>query len=196
MAKRYTRKTSGNSKMRHSFMFKTPNSATPIVFKAKSKYPKHPVDLILTEDHIKQAVAAKGFGNTQSCAGAFCALAHADYFPHAVEGYVDWTDTRCYIVSKLKNGAPAECYVYRHKQPDVSRRFDMKSGADELLNIVRQEGPIHIRLMPAFGRIKQDRSNHRSANDGSRSAKKVKAVPRGSKFRFARTTVGLMAGNE
>jgi hypothetical protein len=70
-------------------------------------------------------------------------------FPHPVEGYVDWTYSRAYVVSKVKqsDGMPSQCVVYRHDS-DIAKFNDSKNGQALLLKKLEADGPMQVRLLP------------------------------------------------
>lgn len=180
---------------RHFFNFQVDGAADVSRFPARVRYPRKTVDLYLTAEHVLAAIEAKGWGNPMKCAGAFCARAHK--FPHAVDGYVDWLDSRAYVVSKVKNRLPYECFGYTHRHPEISKLFDTKVGAYRLLEMIEQNGPIHIRLTPARVRIGETNKGGTGKRDltrtkivtlyGSETDVKPK---RGAEARFARVGLG------
>lgn len=116
--------------------------------RAKVRYGKKPVDLILTDHDVERSIALNGVGDTRKCSMALCTMRHAnDFVDHDVAGPVDWTYTRAAVVSKEKEGLPFEVTVYAHSS-DVAKFQDSIDGQRRLLALLKEKGPMLIRLRP------------------------------------------------
>src|SRR5262252_565765 len=123
-----------------------------------------------------------------TCPMATCANANKEIFPHDFEGYIDWTYTRCYVVSKLdERGLPSECYCYLHRD-GIGKLNDSPGGQRKLLKELIAQGPRTIRLSPMRLRFGQSRKGS-GRNDGSRTS--VPKVLRGAHLRYAVAHLGL-----
>jgi hypothetical protein len=194
MAKR----PSSNRRFRHPFRFKNIGAdGKPNMFVswAVAKYATHPVDLVLTADHVRKSIRLKGVGNTQTCSMAVCALDHKESFPHAVDGFVDWTYRRAVIVTAVgkKTGLPTRCVVYSHDSK-VAHLNDSKNGQEMLLKLIEDEGPITVHLRPLTERA--PRSQTAKAASAERKAQQQHATManrsfgQGAKRRFAVAALG------
>lgn len=128
---------------RHYFRFKVEGDGVQsrtIIAKAKVRRARRKVELVLTADHVRQAMKADGVGNTQKCTMAVCAKAHKHAFPHPVEGYIDWQYRTAYVVSRVskQTGLPSECVVYDHNDV-VAKLNDTKGGQQKLLLLEHRE---------------------------------------------------------
>lgn len=153
------------SRVMHGFWFEVTNgdgTKTKHQVFAKIRLAKKPVDLVVTKEHILQALRQNGVGNSSKCAMAVCCYAQKDAFPHTVEGHVDWTRSRAYVVTKTKFGLPSECVGYEHKDM-VARDFDSPAGLKRLLKKVERHGSITVRLLPYHDR-EEDRARARKGS--------------------------------
>jgi hypothetical protein len=173
---------------RHTFIFKVrANNGEEQTVRAPAKV-RRDVDvvrLILTADHVRAAMKAKGAGNTQNCSMAICAIQHRTAFDHPVVGYIDWFYTRAYVASRLhRNGLPIECYEYAHSD-DIGRLNDTPGGMKKLLAQLEANGPREIVLHPVPKQKPETRrgTGHRGNYDGSKSS-------RGAKLRHAVAQLG------
>jgi hypothetical protein len=173
---------------RHYFRFKVDDhngNERVFVAKAKIRKPKKIVTLMLTAEDVRRSIKAKGVGNTQTCAMAMCAKAHAEAFSHPVEGFIDWYYRRAYVVSRLNaEGLPSECYVYDHND-DVAHLNDTKGGQQKLLQQLEANGDRIIRLHPPK-QAKPRPGRSRGKNTGERS----RTLGTGAKLRFAVAQLG------
>jgi hypothetical protein len=157
-----------------------------------------PVDPILTSNHLRKSIRLKGRGNSQTCSGSICIIDNRGLFPHPVEGYCDFTDTRAWIMSKWETkkrggGWHAECVEYEHSEGWLSKANDLRGGAQKLLEEFEKTGgngrTLHLRPMPK-SQLKIGkggyRNNEPSRRDGSRTPKL-----RGAKLRRAHMNRGL-----
>ena len=175
---------------RHTFIFKVrTNNGEEQTLKAPAKvrHAKKTVRLRLTADHVRQAIALHGAGDTQKCAMAVCSIAHRASFPHPVVGYIDWFYSRAFVASKLnrKNGMPAECVEYVHYD-DIGRLNDTPGGLSKLLAKIKKEGGRDIILRPIpKSQIEQKYTytGHKGAYNGTKSS-------RGAKLRHAVAEIG------
>ena len=174
------------SSHRHTFRFKLENG-TVIEAKAKVKAAKKAVTLVLTEDHIKEAIKNGGQGNTQKCAMAVCSRAHGEAFPHPFH-FVDWLYHRAYFVTKVhpETKLPAECVVYTHHD-NIAPNFDTVTGMKKLLKTVSDSGGERtIRLHPPKVQ-RRAAGRPRGSNTGERQRT---ITAKGAALRFARATMG------
>lgn len=173
------------SPMRHTFLYRWEDSngkQHEIKAKAKVRNARHSVVLTVKPAHVEKSIRRHGVGDTANCAMAVCASDHADAFPHKVEGHIDWTYTRAFVVSKSdKNGLPIECYGYEHSD-DIARLNDSPSGQQKLLRKLQDEGPLQITLTPQRVRSKKGRHGAGRKVTGKRD---VVARLRGGKLRYA-----------
>lgn len=169
-------------KYRHTFYFQTSG-----INGKKYKHPisvrvvaaRVPVTLRLTAEDVSRSIKLGGRGNTQTCSMAVCALRQAPEFDHDVEGFIDWSGTRAYVVSKVnaKTGFPEECVVYRHHD-DIADLNDTDGGQRRLLEDLNTNGDRDIKLYPIT-----DRSSGPSG--GSRkSLRKADTKPRKERVLF------------
>lgn len=172
---------------RHTFRFKLENGAV-IEAKAKVKAARKAVTLVLTKDHVKEAIKNEGQGNTQKCAMAVCSRAHGDAFPHPFH-FVDWLYSRAYFVTKVhpETKLPTECVVYTHHD-NVAPLFDTQSGMKKLLKSIEDKGERTINLLPPEVRPREA-GRARGRNTGERQ-RTIKA--KGAALRFARATMGAV----
>jgi hypothetical protein len=135
-----------------------------------------------------------GVGDTAKCSMAICAADHAAAFPHPVEGHIDWTYTRAFIVSKLspKTGLPSECYVYDHTD-GIARMNDTPGGQQRLLDALERDGERVIVLKPKRIRSRRGRSGRGRPITGRRDpAHRL----RGAKLRYAVAARGRLPAAE
>lgn len=171
---------------RHTFRFKLENGSI-IEAKAKVKAAKKAVELVLTDEHIKEAIRADGQGNTQKCAMAVCSRAHGNAFPHPFH-FVDWLYSRAYFVTKVhpETKLPAECVVYTHYD-NIAPLFDTKAGMKKLLKQMEGHGGSKtINLYPPVVKA-APAGRPRGANTGERQRT---ITAKGAGLRFARATMG------
>lgn len=171
---------------RHTFRFKLENGAI-IEAKAKVKAAKKAVALVLTDDHIRQAIRSDGQGNTQKCAMAVCSRAHGSSFPHPFH-FVDWLYSRAYFVTKVhpETKLPTECVVYTHYD-NIAPLFDTKAGMKKLLKQIEDNGGNKtINLHPPVVHRKAA-GRPRGVNTGERQRT---ITAKGAALRFARATMG------
>jgi hypothetical protein len=188
MPKAKPRKKRGANPARHTFIFKSTQG--DILAKAAVFPAKKAVTLILTEQHVQRALELKGQGDAFNCGMAVCSRAHRDFFPHDFS-YVEWCDSRAYFVTKVKDGLPSECVVYKHYD-DIAPLFDDQAGMRRLLKELKTNGPRTVRLHPWVVRPKQTTSpGPRRIRDGSRIA--TRAAHKGAMKRFTRVNAGLNA---
>jgi hypothetical protein len=183
-----TRKTRQHQ---HAFRFKIESTGDIFVAWAKVIEPKADVFLPLKTEHVRESMRLKGVGNTQTCSMAVCALREKDNFSHAVEGYIDWTYTRAWVVSRRdrKTGMPSVCYVYDHSD-SIGRLNDTRGGQKKLLAELEAEGGeriIHLKV-PS----KSTNKNLRVPASGRRDSTRTKIQPRGAKQRFAVAQAGAV----
>lgn len=177
---------------RHSFGFKVrTNDGETRIIKAKAKMIKarKPVTLVLTAEDVESSIKQGGVGNTQTCSMAICAKRLAHAFPHPVDGYIDWTYSRAYVVTKVRNGLPIECVAYTHYD-DIAKINDSKNGQKKLLADLKANGPRTVRLFPAPATARRETGRPRGKDDGSRT--KI-ASSYGAKRRFAQALLGGVA---
>lgn len=171
--------------IRHTFLYKwEDNNGKEHVIKAKAKvrHPSRAVTLTIKPEHVLKSIRRKGVGHTANCAMAICTTDHTESFPHKVEGHIDWTYTRAFVVSKVdRNGLPSECYVYDHWD-DVARLNDTLNGQQKLLRQLQEEGPRQITLTPKRLRSKKGRSGKGRKKTGARD---IERRLRGGKLRYA-----------
>lgn len=119
-------------------------------------YAAHSVDITLTDEHVLKAIRLKGVGDTRNCSMALCTVAHKDDFNHPVVGIIDWTYRRSAIVTKMskKTGLPTHCVVYAHNSK-IAQLNDTRGGQQKLLEMIRRDGPITVRLHPIESRPNQ-----------------------------------------
>jgi hypothetical protein len=171
----------------HAFIYHIMNAVTgkTKVNRAKARVvlPTKPVTLTLTEDHIRKSIDLHGAGRTDACAGAICALDHAETFPHQVEGHVDFQYSRLFVVSKVDAmDLPKECYCYEHDFGNNAKLNDSKNGQEKLLAMVQEKGPIVIKLTPYRQRSEPGRPGKKRPPSGVRDPL-LRA--KGAKLRYA-----------
>jgi hypothetical protein len=150
------------------------------------------VTLRLTAADVRQSIGLNGVANTQTCSMAVCAKRQAGAFKHVVQGYIDWTYTRAYVVTKLdKNGMPRECVVYCHRD-DVAKLNDTLGGQRRLLADLEKNGDRDICLLPIT-----ETSSGPSGKSGKRTGEgrtpstRVPALrKKGAALRFAFASLG------
>jgi hypothetical protein len=160
-------------------------------FPAKVKDGKKKIVLTVKEEDVCTAIKANGAGNTQCCTMAVCAQRSADLFPHTVEGFIDWQYRTAYVVSKVKNGVPIECYRYSHHDK-IAHINDSPSGMKKLRKVIADAGgEIRVTLLPYQKNYWSPKQHAHGVNmDGSRSSKKT-ALVLGAARRFAVANFGL-----
>lgn len=191
-----TKKTTTKTR-RHIMRFDL-GGPRPIVHYVKVVRPrsKQPVDLELSADDVRIAMAQKGHGDAQRCAGAVCVKRLKGRFSHPAL-FIDWTPSRAYVVNKLdKNGMPAECICYVHRD-NVANLFDRPAGYKQLLNIIQSKGgELKIKLTPAVIRARGD-GGHKPDRQGgikgpmTAAEKAARSLPRGVAGRIFRS-VGMV----
>lgn len=190
MAKKTKPRTSVFAPSRHAFIYMLINPITgkakraPIM--AKVRMATKPVTLVLEAHHVQKAIDLGGVGNTACCAMAVCATMHADKFPHFVEGHIDWSYSRAYVVSKLdKFNHPTECVCYEHTD-EIAKLNDTLAGQRKLLAMIERDGPITVTLKPYRKRApdgQDTRENKSKAKTGARDP--IKRLGKGAKLRHA-----------
>ncbi len=185
------KKSKSISSRRHIMRFDL-GGPRPMVHPVKVARPKSKevVKIELSADDVRIAMAQKGHGDAQRCAGAVCTQRHSHRFPHPVH-YIDWTQSRAYVITKLdKLGMPAECISYVHHD-NVAELFDKPSGYKQLLKVIQENGgALKISLRP--DRVRPRASGGRNGVSGSKApmtaAQRAKvSVPRGIHGRIFRT---------
>jgi hypothetical protein len=185
--KKAKKKTSKFATARHKFLYRweDANGKQHVIEAwARVRHPSHGVTLTIKPEHVQESIKRHGAGDTANCAMAVCATKHAESFPHAVEGHIDWTYTRAFVVNKLRrDGLPAECYVYDHYD-NIAKLNDSLNGQKKLLKKLRAEGPLEIKLIPKRIRSKPGRPGTAVGRKptGARSTEKRL---RGGKLRYA-----------
>jgi len=173
------------AQVRHKFLYRWEDANGKwhvIEAWARVRHPRRAVSIIAEAKHVERSIRREGVGDTANCAMAVCAGDHADKFPHAVEGHIDWTYTRAFVVSKVgRNGLPTECYVYDHND-EIARLNDSKNGQLKLLKQLQEHGPRTITLTPKRVRSTKGRSGAARGRPGTRD---VAARLRGGKLRYA-----------
>lgn len=130
------------------------------VHRCPVRYATKPVDIILEADHVRKSIKLKGVGNTQTCSMSVCVLNHEDKFPHPVEGFVDWSYSRAVVVTSLdKAGWPNKAIEYRHYSK-IAPLNDSLDGQRKLLQILEENGPITIHLLPIKVRDREAAIKH------------------------------------
>ncbi len=171
---------------KHPFRFQL-GTGKVITFWAKVVDAKKPVTLRLTADDVRQSIALRGAGNTQTCSMAVCAKRQAKAFPHPVEGFIDWTYSRAYVVSKTRiDGTPSECVVYRHGD-DVAHLNDAKNGQKRLLRSLLLNGDREITLTRMTNGTR-GRAGKKTGTGKKRSESVIRL--RGANLRFAVAQLG------
>lgn len=171
--------------VRHKFLYRWEDAAGKqrvIEAWARVRHPRRAVSLTVEAKHVRRSIERDGIGDTANCSMAVCTCQHADAFPHAVEGHIDWTYTRAFVVSKVnRHGLPSECYVYDHND-EIARMNDSRGGQLKLLKLLEENGPRTITLTPKRMRSKPGRSGTPRGRTGARDvAKRL----RGGKLRYA-----------
>lgn len=152
---------------------------------ARVRYGKTTVKLLLSADDVQRSIDMKGVGNTQNCSMAVCAKRHAASFPHPVEGTIDWTYSRAYVMSNLDKKGHYVCWAYEHRD-SIAKLNDSKGGQLKLLAQLKKNGDRLIRLNPIKpARVRPGRA--RGKDDGSRSTRTLGV---GAKLRFAVAQAG------
>lgn len=163
------------------------------------RYRDSTVDVDLTVNEIDTINGVPG--HAAECAGSQCALRLRDLFPHPVF-FAEFTDTRAYIVDKMKDGLPVSCVRYPLANDVATRNltkcFDRAGGKTAVLSMValaKKMGlsghPIRLLATPKYiaqkkqsGRVGVD---HNQAADTPRSPLKATPLPKGSYARAVRT---------
>lgn len=190
MAKKRPKK-SQFSNQRHYFHFTLPNGKVTRV-SCKVRYGTKSVELPLNAEHVRKSIDAEGYGNTQTCVMALCVKDQAECFSHPVDGYVDWTYNRAYIVSKTdKNGWPCECVIYKHDD-EIAKDFDKKKedGVIELWKKLDKDGPRTVILHPVKARTGEAKKYPKKDRSRSRSTPHRKQ-PKGATLRFGIANLGV-----
>jgi hypothetical protein len=174
------------AKTRHPFLYYyTDTNGRRHTYKAwaRVKHPSREVAIVLKPEHVRKSIRLEGVGDTAKCSMAICAADHAEAFPHPVEGHIDWTYTRAFIVSKLsrKTGLPSECYVYDHTD-GIARMNDTPGGQQRLLRVLKRDGKRVIVLKPKRIRSRPGRSGRNRPTTGRRDPEHRL---RGAKLRYA-----------
>lgn len=172
------------------FLSKEPGEkkARVLTLWAKVRHAKSSVLLRLTADDVRKSIKQKGAGNGHSCSMSICAKRQADDFPHEVEGYIDWSYSRAYVVSKVnKEGIPIECVVYRHDD-DVAPLNDTPGGQKELLALLLANGDRYVRLC-SMKSIREDRTGKKTGT-GKKRRVHVNSL-KGARLRFSKAYPGL-----
>jgi len=184
-------KKSQFSNQKHYFHFTLPNGKVTRVA-CKVRYGTKTVELPLTAEHVRKSIDAEGYGNTQTCVMAICVKDRADVFPHSVDGYVDWTYNRAYVVSKTdKNGWPCECVIYSHDD-EVAKEFDKRKedGVIDLWKKLEKEGPRTITLHPVKAR-KGEARKYPKERKNERKKVPHRKQPKGAALRFGIVSLGM-----
>jgi hypothetical protein len=173
---------------RHTFVFKLGEGEDQktITAKAQLRRGRKVVELVLTAADVRRSIKLQGVGNTQTCSMAVCAKRHADRFPHAVEGYIDWTYSRAYVVSKVsaETKLPTVCVVYAHND-DIAKLNDSKDGQKALLADLEANGDRVIRLFPIKARTGQPKGRPEGKRNGTRT-RVISSKGAAARFAFAR----------
>lgn len=180
-------KTPTRKPNRHQFRFKPEGGGAIIKCWAIVRNAKKNVELLLTSAHVLRSIKLQGQGNTQKCAMAICSKEHGSSFPHPVL-YIDWLDSKAFVVTKLKDGLPCECVAYDHNDI-VAKQFDTKTGLETLLASLEKRGSKKITLYIPAKREKQFGTSRRSNHTGERSEGHV-IKSHGARLRFARLNLG------
>lgn len=175
---------------RHTFHFRLPlanGKMREFPVPAKVFRGDTTVSITLTAAHVRRALELDGVANTQCCAGAVCALDHAELFNHLIEGYVDWQYSRAYLVSKVDDRyMPSECVVYQHTD-DAAVDFDTVAGLKKLLKDLEENGDRTIILRPV---TKKPHGTRAAGKTGVRDGSRTKKAVRGHRLRWARAGLG------
>jgi hypothetical protein len=192
-----SKKKSKVSSHKHFFHFRLPTGTDTksISIPVKVRYATKPVTITLTAEHVRKAIDAEGYGNTQTCVMAQCIKHQAEVFPHEVDGYVDWTYGRAYVVSKVnkKTNLPSECICYKHND-DIAKNFDEKKedGVLELWKELRDNGPRTVTLYPLNVRTGEHKKVRKHDPRPRTSPKRYQ--PRGAALRYGIVKLGLIDG--
>lgn len=188
MTQRKKRKSKSKyGQVKHPFLFKITNgngSSAVHTVMARVRMATKAVDLTVTAEHVRKAIELNGIGYTSKCTMAVCCYAHKDAFPHVVEGHVDWNYSRAYVVSKTKNGLPAECVAYEHDSA-IARENDTAGGLKKLLARIERDGPIVVHLRPYRKRSEEGRPGRDRSGSGKRDPKR-----KGANLRFDVAVLG------
>ena len=178
--------------VRHPFLYRleTGNGASKVRKAwAAVEYTRTPVELKLTAAHVRKSMTAGGAGMTSSCSVAICTYAHADKFPHNVEGHIDFNYSRAFVVTRVdKNGLPSRCRVYEHNARDIARLNDTPGGQKKLLEKIERDGPITVTLKPHRVRSAVGRSGRTRGTTGARDP--ISGL-KGAKLRYAVYKLGV-----
>lgn len=173
-----------SSTFRHIFRFKLDTGqvwTVPVLVKKAVRT----VVLTLLPEHVKESIRLKGVGNTQTCTMAICAKAHKASFPHPVDGYVDWTYRRAYVVTKTnKHGQPTHCVVYAHRD-GLAPLNDTPGGQQKILARLLKHGKHEVTLYPI-----KPQPKGRPPGVRKREFVRRRSMGRGAKLRFARAIAG------
>jgi hypothetical protein len=171
--------------IKHKFLYRWEDASgkrRTIEAWAKVREATRAVTLVVKPEHVLKSIRRKGVGDTANCSMAICAVDNAEAFPHQVEGHIDWTYTRAFVVSRVdRNGLPSECVVYDHND-DIARLNDSNNGQRKLLRQLEADGPREITLTPKRKRSKVGRPGKGRKKVGTRD---VEQRLRGGKLRYA-----------
>ena len=172
--------------IKHTFLYRWEDPSGKLrVIKARAKVRNatRAVTLDVKPEHVLKSIRRNGVGDTANCSMAICAVDNANAFPHSVEGHIDWTYTRAFVVSKVdkRTGLPTECVVYDHHD-DIARLNDFKNGQQKLLRQLQEEGTRQITLTPKRMRSKVGRPGGGRKKVGTRD---IEQRLRGGKLRYA-----------
>lgn len=139
---------------RHRYLFVSNGKIVPV--SAKVRPGRGEFTALLTEEHVLQAIKARGYGDAQNCAGAVCVKAHGEAIPHKFTGYVDFFDTRVFLSCRNDNfNLPTHCVCWKHDRREIAKLFDNKHGLQELLKYLQENGPVTVRFSePVYNNTK------------------------------------------
>ena len=183
-------KSKKTARHRHAFRFhieQNDGKVREFISWAKVFYATKPVALDLKADHVRRSIKLGGIGNTQNCSMAVCAISQKDKFPHPVEGHIDWTYGRAYVVTALgKDGLPSKCVCYTHWDA-IARMNDTKGGQTKLLADLEANGDRHINLLP-YAKSLRKAGRPPGKNDGTRKSRPLHAKE--AKLRYGTALLG------
>lgn len=119
-------------KQYHRMMFLIAPRQPMISFRLPVDNAKSPVELTrLDVDAINGTP-----GQAATCMNSQCALRQTDKFPHPAF-YVQFIDSRAFIVDKMRNGQPAHCVRYALSQTDTReiKLYDTAGGKEKMLRL-------------------------------------------------------------